>query len=224
MKGTGIVSPFFYFTKFNYALYFTRTKSYLFINWLFSRNSGCGGKYLYRNKDQLWFESNLNTTRYTNGDKIQIAKKASKWVKQDSLPQCAQHRIKNHKTTYYNWYVINDKRGVCPTGWKVPSQKDFNELIQALGGTEKAGLRLKNLVDWGDTTKLKETNLFNAIPTGFMEVSGKLTHACWWSMDAQYKETAYSYSIGNMGEHIIRDKFYKKQGNTIRCMKSLRED
>ena len=78
-------------------------------------------------KDQLWFESNLNTTRYTNGDKIQIAKKASKWVRQDSLPQCAQHRIKNHKKTYYNWYVINDKRGVCPTGWKVPSQKDFNE-------------------------------------------------------------------------------------------------
>ena len=179
-------------------------------------------------KDQLWFESNLNTTRYTNGDKIQIAKKASKWVKQDSLPQCAQHRIKNHKTTYYNWYVINDKRGVCPTGWKVPSQKDFNELIQALGGTEKAGIRLKNLVVWGDTTKLKETNVFNAIPTGFMEVTGKLTQenirACWWSKDAQYKETAYSYSIGNMGEHIIRDKFYKKQGNTIRCMKSLRED
>ena len=100
-------------------------------------------------KDQLWFESNLNTTRYTNGDKIQIAKKASKWIKQDSLPQCAQHRIKNHKTTYYNWYIINDKRGVCPIGWKVPSQKEFNELIQALGGTEKAGLRLKNLVDWG---------------------------------------------------------------------------
>ena len=77
-------------------------------------------------------------------------------------------------------------------------------------------IRLKNLVVWGDTTKLKETNVFNAIPTGFMDLSGKLAQenirACWWSSDAQYKETAYSYSIGNMGEHNIRDKFYKKQG------------
>jgi uncharacterized protein (TIGR02145 family) len=179
-------------------------------------------------KDQLWFESNLKTTRYTNGDKILNAKKASKWVNHDSLPQYMQHKLKNDKAIYYNWYVINDKRGVCPSGWKVPTQKDFNELILSLGGSEKAGLKMKNLMAWGDTTKMMETTIFNALPSGFVEISGILNQenvrACWWSMDEQYKETAYSYSIGNMGTHIIRDKFYKKQGNSIRCMKSLRED
>lgn len=179
-------------------------------------------------KDQLWFESNLKTTRYTNGDKILNAKKVSKWVNHDSLPQYMQHKLKNNKAVYYNWYVINDKRGVCPSGWKVPAQKDFNELILSLGGSEKAGLKMKNLIAWGDTTKYNETNLFNAIPTGFVEITGKLNQenvrACWWTKDEQHVATAYSYSIGNMGTHIIRDKFYKKQGNTIRCMKSLRED
>jgi uncharacterized protein (TIGR02145 family) len=179
-------------------------------------------------KDQLWFESNLKTTRYANGDKILKTKKESKWVNQDSLPKCVQHNIKKDKSIYYNWYVINDKRGVCPSGWKVPSQKEFSELISALGGTEKAGLKMKNLIAWGDTTKHNETNLFNAIPTGFVEITGKLNQenarACWWTKDEQHVETAYSYSIGNMGAHIIRDKFYKKQGNTVRCMKSLRED
>lgn len=179
-------------------------------------------------KDQLWFESNLKTTHYTNGDKILNAKKASKWVNHDSLPQYMQHKLKNDKVVYYNWYVVNDKRGVCPSGWKVPTQKDFNELILSLGGSEKAGLKMKNLMAWGDTTKMIETTIFNALPSGFVEISGILNQenirACWWSMDEQYKETAYSYSIGNMGTHIIRDKFYKKQGNSIRCMKSLRED
>jgi uncharacterized protein (TIGR02145 family) len=179
-------------------------------------------------KDQLWFESNLKTTRYTNGDKILNAKNASKWLKYDSLPQYMQQKLKNDKANYYNWYVINDKRGVCPSGWKVPSQKDFNELILSLGGSEKAGLKMKNLMAWGDTTKMIETTIFNALPAGFIEISGILNQenirACWWSMDEQYRETAYSYSIGNMGTHIIRDKFYKKQGNSIRCMKSLRED
>ena len=179
-------------------------------------------------KDQLWFESNLKTTRYTNGDKILKTKKASKWVNYDTLPQYMQHKLKNDNSIYYNWYVINDKRGVCPSGWKVPSQKDFNELILSLGGSEKAGLKMKNLIAWGDTTKYNETNLFNAIPTGFVEITGKLNQenvrACWWTKDEQHVATAYSYSIGNMGTHIIRDKFYKKQGNTIRCMKSLRED
>jgi uncharacterized protein (TIGR02145 family) len=179
-------------------------------------------------KDQLWFESNLKTTHYTNGDKILNTKKASKWVNHDSLPQYMQHKLKNDKVVYYNWYVVNDKRGVCPSGWKVPTQKDFNELILSLGGSEKAGLKMKNLMAWGDTTKMIETTIFNALPSGFVEISGILNQenirACWWSMDEQYKETAYSYSIGNMGTHIIRDKFYKKQGNSIRCMKSLRED
>lgn len=179
-------------------------------------------------KDQLWFESNLKTTRYTNGNKILNAKKASKWVNHDSLPQYMQHKLKNDKAIYYNWYVINDKRGVCPSGWKVPSQKDFNELILSLGGSEKAGLKMKNLMAWRDTTKMIETTIFNALPAGFIEISGILNQenirACWWSMDEQYRETAYSFSIGNMGTHIIRDKFYKKQGNSIRCMKSLRED
>lgn len=179
-------------------------------------------------KDQLWFESNLKTTRYTNGDKILKTKKASKWVNHDTLPQCMQHKLKNDNSIYYNWYVINEKRGVCPSGWKVPSQKDFNELISALGGTEIAGMKMKNLITWGDTTKYNETNLFNAIPTGFVEITGKLNQenvrACWWTKDEQHVATAYSYSIGNMGTHIIRDKFYKKQGNTVRCMKSLRED
>jgi uncharacterized protein (TIGR02145 family) len=179
-------------------------------------------------KDQLWFESNLKTTRYRNGDKILNANKASKWVNHDSLPQYMQHKLKNDKVVYYNWYVVNDKRGVCPSGWKVPTQKDFNELILSLGGSEKAGLKMKNVMAWGDTTKMMETTIFNALPSGFVEISGILNQenirACWWSMDEQYKETAYSYSIGNMGTHIIRDKFYKKQGNSIRCMKSLRED
>ena len=57
-----------------------------------------------------------------------------------------QHKLKNNKAVYYNWYVINDKRGVCPSGWKVPAQKDFNELILSLGGSEKAGLKMKNLI------------------------------------------------------------------------------
>jgi uncharacterized protein (TIGR02145 family) len=179
-------------------------------------------------KDQLWFESDLKTTRYKNGDKILNAKNASKWLKYDSLPQYMQHKLKKDKAIYYNWYVINDKRGVCPSGWKVPSQKDFNELILSLGGAERAGLAMKNQSIWKDTTKNVQTSEFNAIPTGFIDISGQFVQnnirACWWSSDAQYKETAYSYSIGNMGTHIIRDKFYKKQGNSIRCMKSLRED
>lgn len=179
-------------------------------------------------KDQLWFESNLKTTRYTNGDKILNAKNASKWLQYDSLPRYMQQKLKNDKAIYYNWYVINDKRGVCPSGWKVPSQKDFNELILTLGGAEIAGSAMKNQIIWKDTTKYFQPSEFNAIPTGFIDLSGQLTQdgirACWWSSDAQYKETAYSYSIGNMGTHIIRDKFYKKQGNSIRCMKSLRED
>jgi uncharacterized protein (TIGR02145 family) len=178
-------------------------------------------------KDQLWFASDLKTTRYANGEKI-IRTKSSNWSNKDTSAQFIQIKKSKRISTYYNWYVVDDKRGICPNGWRVPTQKDFTELILSLGGAEIAGSVMKNQIIWKDTTKNFQPSEFNAIPTGFINLTGQLTQdgirACWWSSDAQYKETAYSYSIGNMGTHIIRDKFYKKQGISIRCMKSLRED
>lgn len=47
----------------------------------------------------------------------------------------------------YNWYAVdtlsNRNKNVCPVGWHVPSQQDFLELINYLGGESVAGIQLK---------------------------------------------------------------------------------
>jgi uncharacterized protein (TIGR02145 family) len=147
---------------------------------------------------------------------------------QDTLAHYTKRKVDSLDVLYYNWYVVHDSRGVCPTGWRVPSMNDYVLLIKGLGGTEVAGQRMKSPNYWGDTLETKEVSLFEAKPFGYVDRTGILLQdgkrACWWSITEQHVETAYSYSIGNMGDHIIRDKFYKKQGHTVRCMRDLRVD
>lgn len=87
---------------------------------------------------QIWMDVNLNVSTFSNGDPIFEAKSPDEWVKANKAqtPAFCHYKFdKNNATVYskyYNWYAINDKRGLAPKGWSIPSIDQFDQLFSTL--------------------------------------------------------------------------------------------
>jgi uncharacterized protein (TIGR02145 family) len=88
--------------------------------------------------EQVWMASNLNVSKFQNGDPIYEAKTKEQWEKAGQNKKAAWCYYKNsteNGTVYgklYNWYAVNDPRGLAPKGWHIPTRKDWDELISHL--------------------------------------------------------------------------------------------
>jgi hypothetical protein len=69
---------------------------------------------------------NLDVDRFRNGDPVPQIKDKEEWVKAGRNRQPAwcyyDNDPENGKIYWklYNWYAVNDKRGLAPVGWQVP--------------------------------------------------------------------------------------------------------
>jgi uncharacterized protein (TIGR02145 family) len=91
---------------------------------------------------QEWMQNNLTVSKYRNGDIIPEVTDAAEWA---SLTSGAWRYIANDPSygKLYNWYAVNDPRGLAPQGWHVATATEFTVLTNFLGGTDFAGSRLK---------------------------------------------------------------------------------
>lgn len=99
---------------------------------------------------QEWSAKNLSTVHFRNGDSIplltgEIWSLPMGWGA--SQPQCCNYiNDANFDTLYgklYNWYTVNDSRGVCPAGWRVPSNNDW-DILNTFLGPDSAGLKMRD--------------------------------------------------------------------------------
>ena len=69
-------------------------------------------------------------------------------------------------TTYgrlYTWFIA---RSVCPNGWHLPSKKEFETLLGAVGGTENSAKKLKSSSGWDENGNGQDAFCFSALPAG----------------------------------------------------------
>ncbi|MCD4693727.1 MAG: hypothetical protein K8R79_12490, partial [Calditrichales bacterium] len=92
---------------------------------------------------QVWMAENLKVTHYRNGDLIPNVAGKSEW-KNLGIGACCNYD--NNAAAYgllYNWYAVNDSRNIAPAGWHVPAEKEWQTLIDYLGGEAVAGGKMK---------------------------------------------------------------------------------
>ena len=126
--------------------------------------------------DQCWFAENLRTTTYLNGDAIPEVTDNAQWGSLSTGARC-EHPAPEINTALsgllYNWWVVNDSRGVCPSGWHVPSHDEWKQLEAAIGMSQAEidGLsadrgtsapKIKSAIHWDGTDEFG----FNAVPAG----------------------------------------------------------
>jgi len=133
-----------------------------------------------------WMTNNLDVDHYRNGDpipKVSNPGSAGAWA---ALTTGAYCYFNNDSATYaavygklYNWYAVNDPRGLAPEGWHIPSDFEWTTLINTLGGNTMAGGPMKAMgtTDW-NTPNLGATNLcnFTALPGGQRNAAGSYSN------------------------------------------------
>lgn len=97
--------------------------------------------------DQEWAAENLTTKVFRNGDIIMEAQSYDEWehAAENKIPAwCYYKKNDRNEAVYgilYNWYAVNDPRGLAPDGWKVPSIEDWEKLATFLGDHHAYRLR-----------------------------------------------------------------------------------
>lgn len=100
--------------------------------------------------NQIWKSKDLNVERFRNGDKIPIAWSQKQWQAYNNSGEAAccfyNFDMKNFfYGVFYNWYAVSDPRGLAPGGWHIPSDDEWAELTECLGGEDKAGYKMKSI-------------------------------------------------------------------------------
>lgn len=119
----------------------------------------------------------------------------------------------------YNWEAA---KIACPPGWHLPSNDEWNELIEYCGGATDAGERLKSYSWYGG---ISENIRFNAIGSGFRDVKGNYSQiyevGYWWSVDESNAEDAWSYIMyaGKSNDNVDNFSMDKQYGFSVRCIK-----
>ncbi len=133
---------------------------------------------------QVWMTKNLDVAKFRNGDLIPEAKTNEEWDEagRNRKPAwCYYNNDPANGAKYgklYNWYAVNDHRGLAPEGYHIPSDKDWEVLSDYLGGVDVAGKKIKSNIGWGSFTAEKSKTCPNCVDWN-NEYRGKVPcHTC----------------------------------------------
>lgn len=180
---------------------------------------------------QEWMASNLNVSNFRNGDIIVEAKTAAEWEKAglEKRPAWRYYAdsLKNGEIygKLYNWYAVNDPRGIAPAGCHVPSNANWTTLVKFVGNIDIAGKRLKDKVGWKSNGKGDNQSGFAAKPGGLCDAKGKFTglgnKGQWWSTSAEIGggPLVYSLMLTSFSVEASFIKLEKENGLSVRCIK-----
>jgi uncharacterized protein (TIGR02145 family) len=201
--------------------------------------------------DQCWMRENLKTTRYRNGDPIPTTITPTTGISEETAPeyQWAVNGDDSNLDLYgrlYTWHTAANSRGVCPEGWRLPSDDDWKILEIALGMSRSEvnaigsrgssayiGCKLAGKADmWGSNSILARPDLFgtsgfDGLPAGARNSGGSFVtpgfSTYWWTStpgeSSAFDETAYFRYLINERTGIERRNAIIGFGFPVRCVK-----
>lgn len=127
---------------------------------------------------QVWMIKNLSTTKYRNGDVIPQVTDPVQWSTLTTGAWCYYENNPANEAIYgklYNWYAVNDLRGLAPVGWHIPTQSEYQTLQSCLGGGAVAGGKMKTLSLWAaPNAGADNSSGFTAYPAGYRNSTSQL--------------------------------------------------
>jgi uncharacterized protein (TIGR02145 family) len=185
--------------------------------------------------DQVWLVGNLMTTSLNDGTAIPLIVDGADWCAATGSGYCFCDNNISNKDVYgalYNWFAVNTGK-LCPTGWHVATQNDWDDLVDFLGGEAVAGGKLKTTgtIESGDglwhQPNVDATNEFglSMVPGGQRSGSSGLFFdfgdgGLWWSSTEFEANNANMIYINNFNGAFGKVVVPKKDGYSVRCVKN----
>lgn len=171
---------------------------------------------------QIWATENLNVTTFTNGDSIPQVKNKDDWNEAGKNKQpawCYYNFDSQNGPKYgklYNWYAVNDSRGLAPRGWRIPDFSDWESLKKYLGSNGAS--KIKSKTTWKNNGNGIDQFDFRALPSGCISNEGKFLfqdeHAYFWCSESIYFYLRFDQN------YIGFDKINNSFGLSVRCVKN----
>ena len=170
-------------------------------------------------------KQNLDVSKFKNGDEIPEAETKDQWKAFSDANEAAWCYYEN-KTEYgklYNWYAVNDPRGLAPAGYHIPTDEEWTTLTNYLGGETIAGAKMKSKTGWENNGNGTNTSGFAGLPGGYRNGDGDFSNigagGDWWSSSESNTNNAwYRYLYSNNGD-VDSYYNYKRNGFSVRCLR-----
>jgi uncharacterized protein (TIGR02145 family) len=202
--------------------------------------------------EQVWMAENLNADKFRNGDIIQEATTAEEWIKAGENNQPAwcyyENKVANGEKygKLYNWYAVNDPRGLAPEGWHIPKYSEWDTLFKYLAdgigfeqsyeGIILATSKMISNEKWSPgkiSAKCNNSSKFSALGSGSIYIGdpvnggvvnemnfyGLNEDAFWWTSEDESAGSATSIELNLKGDSHFGGYNYKGNGLSIRCIK-----
>lgn len=209
----------------------------------------CGASVSYQGYDyetvsiggQCWFAENLRNENYENGDLIPFNLDDVEWANTSSGATAVFGESTLHLDTYgrlYNWYAVDDSRGLCPSGWHVPSDGEWMTLEIFLGMSEEEannsswrgtdqGIQMKATYGWSNGGNGTNSSGFSGLPGGYRNPgNGNYAFATstgyWWTSSVNSSgfdgDEVWRRMLENSWEQVRRMDGDPTAGFSVRCI------
>jgi len=179
--------------------------------------------------EQVWMAENLKVTHYRDGSEIPNVTNNGDWGNLSIGAYCDYDNNPSNSETYgrlYNWYTVDDDRGVCPEGFHVPSDEEYTVLTDFLGGENVAGGKMKEtgLGHWNSpNTGATNESGFTGLPAGYRSYSNGNyvsmgSSGYFWSSSEASSLYAWYRRLYYANSYVTRLSGSKRFGFSIRCL------
>ncbi len=179
--------------------------------------------------NQVWMAENLRVSRYRNGDLIQNIQNNQEWANLKTGACCNYDNNPVYDAKYgklYNWFAVDDERGLAPEGWHISTDAEWTTLTTFLGGETVAGGKLKetSIGNWSSpNTGATNTSGFTALPGGSRDYDGAFSlvgsFGYWWSSTENVTDRAWYRYVDSDRSRVGRSYNLEQGGLSVRCVR-----
>lgn len=179
------------------------------------------------------FKSGLSYGTFTDS-RDNIIYKTIEIGSQIWLAENLRYKTSNGSFAFDNDDLIEEKFGrlydwntaitVCPCGWHLPTNPEWNQMVDFLGGENSAGIKMKSAIGWESTTEnVINSSGFSALGAGYRHEDGTFgslgANANFWSATLVENELIWGRNLFYNNKKVSLRKFISLNYYSVRCVK-----